>query len=149
MISFDDIIQGERFTTSSRTIFDADIVNFAGLSGDFNRLHVDDAFAATTIHKRRIAHGMLVASVVTGLRSRLDEYAMLGFLDTQRRFVAPVFPGDTITAEYEVVELRRSKSRPDTGVVTLAVTVVKQTGETVQQGRDVILVEGRSGGGNG
>ena len=149
MIYFDEITQGERFRTASRTIFDADIVNFAGISGDFNRLHVDHEFASNTIHRRRIAHGMLVASIVTGLRSRLDDYMMLGFLETQRRFVGPVFPGDTITAEYEVMEARRSNSRPDTGVVTLSVNVVKQTGETVQQGRDVILVEGRSGGKNG
>ncbi len=148
MISFDDIVLGERFRTSSRTIFDADIISFAGLSGDFNRLHVDDTFAATTIHGRRIAHGMLVASVVTGLRSRLDDYAMLGFLETQRRFMAPVFPGDTITADYEVVEMRRSKSRPDTGVVTLSVTVTKQTGESILTGRDILLVEGTAGGRN-
>ncbi|APO69807.1 MaoC-like dehydratase protein (plasmid) [Rhizobium gallicum] len=141
MIYFDEITVGEKFTTSSRTVFDADIVAFAGLSGDFNRLHVDDVFAASTIHKRRIAHGMLTASIVTGLRSRLDDYAMIGFLETQRKFVSPVFPGDTVTVEYEVVEARRSNSRPTTGVVTLSVTVTKQTGEIVQHGRDTILIE--------
>ncbi|KUM27027.1 hypothetical protein AU467_18815 [Mesorhizobium loti] len=146
MVTFDDIEVGETFTSASRTVFDADIVAFAGLSGDFNRLHVDDVFAATTIHKQRIAHGMLVASIVTGLRSRLDDYAMIGFMETQRRFVAPVFPGDTITVTYEVVEARRSKSRPNTGVVTLAVTVTKQTGETVQLGRDTLLLESNTRG---
>ena len=149
VITFDDIVLGERFRTSSRTIFDADIVNFAGLSGDFNRLHVDEEFAATTMHGRRIAHGMLIASIVTGLRSRLDDYVMLGFLETQRRFAAPVFPGDTISAEYEVVDMRRSKSRPDTGIVTLSVNVVNQRGESVQQGRDILLLEGRTGDQNG
>ncbi|MER8886931.1 hypothetical protein [Mesorhizobium sp. M0816] len=71
----------------------------------------------------------------------LITYAMLGWMETQRRFSAPMFPGDTITAAYEVVEARRSKSRPDTGVVTLAVMVTKQTGETVQTGRDTLLIE--------
>ncbi|TIV49193.1 MAG: hypothetical protein E5V88_25790, partial [Mesorhizobium sp.] len=132
-----------------RTIFDADIVAFAGLSGDFNPIHVNDAFAATTDYKRRIAHGMLVASIVTGLRSRLDDYAMLGFMEAQRRYVAPVFPGDTITVTYEVIEARRSKSRPSAGIVTLAVTVTKQTGETVQQGRDVLLLESKAGDNHG
>ncbi|MER9474949.1 MaoC/PaaZ C-terminal domain-containing protein [Mesorhizobium sp. M0520] len=149
MIAFDDIKTGEKFISASRTVFDADIVAFAGISGDFNRLHVDDVSAASTIHKRRIAHGMLIASIVTGLRSRIDDYAMIGFMETQRRFVAPVFPGDTITVNYEVAETRRSKSRPDTGVVTLAVTVTKQTGETVQQGRDVLLIESNARGKNG
>ncbi|KLK95087.1 hypothetical protein AA309_00035 [Microvirga vignae] len=148
MIAFDDIAVGEKFTSSSRTVFDADIVAFAGISGDFNRLHIDDVFAASTIHKRRIAHGMLIASIVSGLRSRLDDYAMIGFMETQRRFVAPVFPGDTITVTYEVIEARRSKSRPDTGVVTLDVVVTKQTGETVQTGRDTLLIESNSRGEN-
>lgn len=143
MITFDDIAVGHRFVSASRTIFDADIVNFAGLSGDFNRLHLDDVFAAGTPHGRRIAHGMLVASVVTGLRSEIDDMAMLAFLETTRRFRAPVFPGDTITARFEVVRAVPSASRPDMGVVTLEVTVTKQSGEVVQSGQDVIAVERR------
>ena len=68
--NYDDIKVGDRFASASRTLFDADIVGFAGISGDFNPLHVDDVFAAGTVHGRRIAHGMLVASVISGLRSR-------------------------------------------------------------------------------
>ncbi|NGO54675.1 MaoC family dehydratase [Allomesorhizobium camelthorni] len=149
MTVFDDLKVGEKFISASRTVLDADIVAFAGISGDFNRLHVDDVFAESTIYKRRIAHGMLTASIVTGLRSRLDDYAMIGFMETQRRFIAPVFPGDTITVNYEVVEARRSKSRPDTCVVTLEVAVTKQTGETVQEGRDVLLIESNARGKTG
>lgn len=144
MIFFDDIKSGETFSTSSRTIFDADILAFAGLSGDFNRLHVDETYAVKSIHGRRIAHGMLVASIVTGLRSRLDEFAMLGFLETRRQFKKPVFPGDTISADYEVSQVRRSSSQPLMGVVTLDVRVKNQDGVTVQLGQDVLLVECRA-----
>jgi acyl dehydratase len=140
MIGFTDIAPGERFSTAGRTLLDGDILAFAGLSGDFNRLHMDEEFARTTPWGRRIAHGMLVASVVTGLRSRLDDFAMLGFLETHRAFRAPTFPGDTITAHYEVTEVRPSRSRPGTGVVTLAVRVTNQRGETVQEGTDIILL---------
>jgi 3-hydroxybutyryl-CoA dehydratase len=145
MIHFDDLAVGHRFVSTSRTLFDADIVNFAGLSGDFNRLHLDDVFAAASPHGRRIAHGMLVASVVTGLRSEIDDMAMIAFLETTRRFKSPVFPGDTVTAHFEVTGLKPSSSRPDMGVVTIAVTVTNQRGETVQLGQDVIAVERRGG----
>jgi acyl dehydratase len=143
VIHFEDIHVGERYSSCSRTLFDADIVNFAGLSGDFNQLHVDDVFAANTVHGRRIAHGMLVASVVSGLRSRIDDFALVGWLETSRRFVAPTFPGDTITVTYEVVEKRPSESRPTMGVVVLAVQVVKHSGDVVQTGRDSLMVERR------
>lgn len=141
MIRFDDIAVGDRFATASRTIFDADILAFAGVSGDFNRLHVDDEFAKTTPYGRRIAHGMLTASVVTGLRSRIDDYAMLGFLETTRRFRGPVFPGDTITAHFTVTETRASQSNPARGVVTLACEVRNQRGEVVQEGTDILMLE--------
>jgi acyl dehydratase len=140
MIGLSDIREGETFRTAGRTILDGDILAFAGLSGDFNRLHMDDEFARTTPYGQRIAHGMLTASVVTGLRSRLDDFAMLGFLETRRAFRAPVFPGDTITADYTVIGVRPSRSRPGTGVVTLAVRVTNQRGETVQEGTDTILL---------
>jgi 3-hydroxybutyryl-CoA dehydratase len=144
MIFFDDIAVGDRFVSSSRTIFDADIVNFAGLSGDFNRLHIDDSFAAASVYGRRIAHGMLVASIVTGLRSKIDDYALIGFLETQRRFRKPTFPGDTITVTYEVATCEPSRSRQTMGVVSLKVSVVNQKGEVVQEGSDVVAVERRA-----
>lgn len=143
MIYFDDVKVGDRFTSASRTLFDADIVGFAGISGDFNPLHVDEVFAAGTVHGRRIAHGMLVASVISGLRSRLDDYALIGWLETTRRFVRPTFPGDTITASYEVAEARPSGSRPHMGIVTVNVYATKQTGDIVQEGRDVLMLERR------
>lgn len=143
MIHFEDIQVGNRYRSASRTLFDADIVNFAGLSGDFNPLHLDDVFAAKTIHGRRIAHGMLVASIVSGLRSSIDDFALVGWLETSRRFVTPAYPGDTITVSYEVVETRASRSRPTMGIVVLSVEVVKQTGEVVQTGQDSLMVERR------
>lgn len=141
MIHFESIKVGDRFKSARRTVFDADIVAFAGISGDFNPLHVDEVFAAGSVHGRRIAHGMLVASVVSGLRSRIDEYALVGWLETTRRFVKPTFPGDTIGVDYEVVEVRASATRPQFGIVTLSVHVTKQGGEVVLTGRDILMVE--------
>jgi acyl dehydratase len=84
---------------------------------------------------------MLIASVATGLRSKIDDYALIGFLETQRRFRKPTFPGDTITVNYEVVKREPSRSRPTMGVINLAISVVNQKGEVVQEGSDVVAVE--------
>ena len=69
---FDDLSVGDQFKTVARTIAEADIVNFAGLSGDFNALHTDAEFAATTPHGQRIAHGLLVLAIASRLATRLS-----------------------------------------------------------------------------
>ena len=130
------------FDTARRTITDVDIINFAGLSGDFNPLHVDDVFAAeSSPFGKRIAHGQLIASIVTGLASPLDDWPVLSYLGASRRFRAPVFAGDTIFARYTVAESRASGSHAGARVVTLGLEVIKQDGEVVMTGEDVMLVE--------
>ncbi len=142
-IAFDSITVGDRISTSRRTITEADIVAFAGISGDFNPLHMDEEFARDhTPYGRRIAHGMLGASVTTGLRSEYDDWDVLAFLECTRQFKGPIFPQDTIHAEYEVTEKRPSRSRPGTGIVVIAVRLVKQDGDVAQTGTDVVLVAG-------
>ena len=142
-IAFDSITVGDRITTSRRTITEADIVAFAGISGDFNPLHMDEEFAREhTPYGRRIAHGMLGASVTTGLRSEYDDWDVLAFLECTRQFKGPIFPQDTIHAEYEVTEKRPSRSRPGTGIVVIAVRLVKQDGDVAQTGTDVVLIAG-------
>lgn len=132
---------GTAITTAQRTITDTDIVNFAGLSGDFNPLHTDDIYAAeVSPFGRRVAHGQLIASIVTGLRSPLDEWPVLSYLGARRRFLAPVFAGDTIHGEYQVTEVRESRSQPGNWVVTLELRVVNQEGIVAIDGQDVFLV---------
>jgi acyl dehydratase len=142
-IAFDSITVGDRITTARRTITEADIMAFAGISGDFNPLHTDEEFAREhTPYRRRIAHGMLGASITTGLRSDYDDWDVLAFLETTRQFKGPIFPQDTVHAEYEVTEKRPSRSRPGTGIVVLGARLIKQDGEVVQTGSDVVLVAG-------
>jgi acyl dehydratase len=143
---FEDVEVGMRFESPARTITEADIVNFAGVSGDFNPLHTDDAFAATTPYGRRIAHGMLALSVVTGLRQRMGVFdgTILGFLEIRSwRFRAPVFPGDTIRAVTSVAELRET-SKPDRGVMIQGIEVLNQEDELVQDGEFVTLLRRRA-----
>jgi acyl dehydratase len=145
-IHFDDLSDDQTFTSTRRTITEADIVGFAGLSGDFNPLHTDEVFAREeTPFGRRIAHGLLGLAVGSGLKSELDDLYVLAFLEVQRRFKGPIFPGDTIHAEYRVASRRRSESKPDRGVVILNVELVNQDGTVVQTGQDTVLVGVRPG----
>lgn len=140
---FNDIAVGRTFSSARRTLTETDIVNFAGLSGDFNPLHVDEVFARSSPFGRRIAHGMCAWSIATGLRSEIDDWALLGFLSCDRRFLAPVFAGDTIAVRGTVVNKRPSQSKPDRGVVTAEVELVNQDGEVVQAGTESYMVERR------
>lgn len=135
------IEEGVELRTARRTITDTDVIGYAGLSNDFNALHVDDVFAReASPFGRRVAHGQLIASIVTGLRSELDDWPVLSYLGASRSFTAPVAPGDTIAASYRVTEVRRSGSRPGARIVTLELEVVNDRDEVVMTGEDAMLV---------
>lgn len=137
---FDDIENDVEILSSRVTVTESHIVTFAGLTGDFNPLHMDDEFARENGFGHRIAHGMLGHSMSTGLRSAIDDWEILAFLSTARSFVAPILIGDTIRYRAHVTNKRASSSKPDRGVVTVAMELVKQDGTVVQKGEDVFLV---------
>lgn len=119
---WEDVPVGFKYETATRTITEADVVGFAALTADFNRMHVDAEFAAKSPFGRRIAHGMLVVSYMSGLNSRttvnqLLEASMVAVVNVQCQFLKPTFIGDTISCEIEVIESRES-SRPDRGLIT-------------------------------
>jgi 3-hydroxybutyryl-CoA dehydratase len=119
---------------------------FAGVTGDFNPLHTDEVFAREqTPFGTRIAHGPLVLGISYGLSSPRERWKILALAGCERRFRAPVFPGDTVWGVYEVLELRASRSRPGTGFVTLAVEIHSDRGEVVQDGRDTLMMASRGG----
>jgi len=143
----EDLPAGLEVMTARRTVTESDIVTFAGVSGDFNPLHTDESFVREhTPFRGRIAHGLLVLAIASGLRSELDHVQSVAFLEVRREFVAPTYPGDTIHARWTVEEARPSTSRPGTGVVRLRIEVMNQAGEVVQRGTDVWLVAARPGG---
>lgn len=141
---YDDLFVGMRFRSPGRTITDADLVGFAGLTGDFSELHTSDVYAQSSQFGRRVAHGMLGLAYAHGLMwartGELRETA-IAFLGIDGwRFVGPLFVGDTIFVDYELAELRDSRSRPTQAIATFEVKVVKQDGTLVQQGRKALLV---------
>jgi acyl dehydratase len=143
-IFLEDLDVGLEVVSVRRTVTEADIVAFAGLSGDFNPLHTDEVFAREeTPFEGRIAHGLLIVAIADGLRSEFQDWAHLAWLETQRQFVGPTYPGETIRLVRRVEEVRRSSKRPDTGIVTVSTEVIKQDGTVVQRGRDVLMVAAR------
>jgi acyl dehydratase len=142
---YEDVEIGFQFTSAGRTITETDLVNFSGLSGDFNPLHTDAEYAARSIYGQRLAHGALVLSLATGLRQRtgLFDGTLMGLLEIRSwKFLRPVFAGDTITVVTEVIDLREA-SKPDRGVMTQHVEVHNQRGEVVNEGELVALLRRR------
>jgi 3-hydroxybutyryl-CoA dehydratase len=137
----DGLREGRQFASARRTLTEADIVTFAGLSNDWNPMHVDTLYAEQTQFGRRIAHGQAVASIVSGLRSEIDHWPIVAYLGTSRRFTSSVGAGDTVHARYTIESLRRSKSNPARRIVTLGMTVLDQRAEQVMSGQDVLLLE--------
>jgi acyl dehydratase len=141
---YEDLYEGMRFRSPGRTITDADLVGFAGLTGDYSELHTSDVYAQASQFGRKVAHGMMGLAYAHGLmwprtgELRETAIAFLGINEWQ--FVGPIFVGDTIFVEYELAELRDSKSRPEQAIAIFNVHVVKQDGSTVQQGRKALLV---------
>jgi acyl dehydratase len=141
---YDDLSVGMRFRSPGRTITDADLVGFSGLTGDYSELHTSDVYAQSSQFGRRVAHGMLGLAYAHGLMwartGELRETAVAFLGIDGWRFVGPVFVGDTIFVDYELAELRDSRSRPAQAIATFEVKVVKQDGTLVQQGRKALLV---------
>jgi acyl dehydratase len=139
---FEELPLGEEWVSPGRTITEADLVAFAGFSGDYHPLHTDEEFAKRTQFGRRILHGAAVFGIATGLESRigLKEGTALAFLGMTWDMKAPVFIGDTIYVRERVAEKRESRSKPDRGFVAFDVEVVNQRGEVVQAGQWKVLM---------
>lgn len=138
---FDEYEVGQRWTTRGRTMTEADIVNFAGVSGDFFPLHVDQAYAARSRFGQRVAHGYLVLSVASGLLPANPEAVESLYGMDRVRFVSPVFIGDTIHVEMEVVEKRERSD--GSGVVGFQQTIRKHTGEVAATNLYHLLIRKR------
>jgi len=138
-----------QYLSPGRTITEADIVGFAGLSGDYNRLHIDQTFAETTVHGGRIAHGLLVLSILSGLSTRVTLMSalgdtMVGLAGLNCRWIRPTFIGDTLHVKLTVTELKPT-SKGDKGVVVLNRNALNQHGKVVLESTWTLLVSTRCG----
>lgn len=131
----DDFQIGET-ASFSKTITESDIYTYAGLSGDFNPVHVDAEFAQKTRFKERIAHGMLTAGLISAVLGMKLPGPGAIYLSQQMEFLKPVRIGDTITATAEV-----QAYNPDKRILTLRTTCTNQRGEQVLEGRAVVMMD--------
>ena len=141
---FEDIEVGLSGVTARRTVTEADIAAFSGISGNFDPLHTDDVSATRSPYGRRIAQPGLVLAIADGLVSPGRRWRVAGYVEIYRRLRAPVFAGDTVRVRWRVESLGASRSMADAGLVRTIVTVVNQDEETVQDGTDQLLVSLRA-----
>ena len=127
---------GEKFTNLSRTVTETDVVLFAGITGDMNPIHTDRSYADNLPFHSRIAHGLLGAGIATGLWGRMGlvDGSAIAALSTEWKFVGAIKLGDTIHCEIEVLEAKRSKSKPDRGILNIGYTILNQDGQVCQTG---------------
>ena len=130
--TFEEFAVGDR-ATFTKTFTDADIVLFAAVSGDTYALHIDEEYAKTTRFGRRIAHGMLTASLISTVNAMVLKKPGGIYVSQNLRFLAPCYPGDTITAVSEVVEILADRRR-----LRCRTTCTNQRGETVVDGEGVV-----------
>lgn len=147
LLYYDDVEVGFTVQTGGLVITESHVVQFAGLSGDFFDLHMDDAFARSLGFPKRVAHGLLGLILVDGLKNRVPRpFAGVASLSWQWHFRAPVFIGDRISARLTVSDKRTTK-RPERGILTLTIAAHNQDGAVVQDGSNLVMVRRRVPGG--
>lgn len=139
---FEDFQVGAEFVSPGRTIGESDILRFAGLSGDFNPIHIDAEFAKKGVFGGRIAHGLLILSIASGLLHDLGIIAgsVVAFTGLEWRFKAPVKIGDTVRGKFRVSKKREIRNQ---GMVVFDAEVTNQKGEVLQQGQWSLLIQKR------
>jgi len=145
---FEEFQPAQKIVTAGRTVTEADVVNFAGLSGDYNQMHVDEAYSQKTSFGKRVAHGLLVVSIVSGLavQTGVMEGTVMAFREINEwKFAKPVFFGDSVHAVLEVRE-KKEMRRIGGGSVTIDVDVINQNDEVVMKGVWVVLISARPAG---
>jgi acyl dehydratase len=145
-LHFEEIPEGLSWETGGITVTDSHILAFAGLSGDFYDLHVDDEYARSLGYPGKVAHGILGLALADGLKNRAQtRLAAVVSLGWRWKFTGAILAGDRIAAFIRVVSKRETR-RTDRGIVTLAFDLRNQRGETVQKGENDMMVHRRAAG---
>ena len=132
-VKYSDLKVGDT-GSMTKTISEFDVYGFAGISGDFNPVHIDKEFAATTMFKNRIAHGLIAASFISAVLGTTLPGKNTIYMKQELNFLAPVYIGDTVTATVEVIEKIEAKNR-----AVLRTCVTNQDGEIVVDGQATIM----------
>jgi acyl dehydratase len=142
-LHFEEFQVGDSVTSATRTITESDVVNFAALSGDWNLIHTDAEYSKSHMFGQRVAHGLLILSIASGLAVRLGflEGTTLAFRSVDWKMQRPVVIGDTIHVRI-TVEACKAMARLGGGLVDFKVEVLNQKDEVCQRGNWEMLVQG-------
>ena len=139
----DDFKVGDTYLTPARTVTEADVCLFAGLTGDYNPLHTNEEWAkANSVFKTRIAHGLLGLTILSGLINQIGfmEGTTLAVVETREKFQGAIHFGDTLVGHVTVTEVKPSSSKPDRGILKKECELRNQKGEVVIWHEQVILM---------
>lgn len=145
---YEEFVIGEEFETPGRTITEADLVMYSGLSGDYNQLHTDEEYSKKyNIYKTRIVHGLFGLSVAEGLKSRIGifEGTSLASLEWNWKFKKAILIGDTIRVKFRIRE-KRETSKGDRGIVWEEVVLLNQRDEVVAEGLHTVMMQKKPAG---
>jgi acyl dehydratase len=143
-LRLDDLSPGDEWASPCRTVTEADVVSFAGLSGDFNPIHMDHESASKGVFRQPIAHGLLGLAMASGLSSFAPRVETVAFVSiVEWKFLEPIVFGDTIHV-ISRVESIEPRGRGRRGLVTWRKELVNQKGQIVQTGLTQTLVAARS-----
>ncbi len=139
--TFDDFAIDEEIAGGARTVTEADVVNFACLSGDFQPEHINDEYAKNGPFGTRVAHGLLILSMATGLMNQTGAFegTSIAILEVTAKFLKTVKFGDTIRAIQKIVG-KKETSKPDRGVLSTRITVMNQDDEAVLESDLAVLL---------
>jgi acyl dehydratase len=143
---YEDFKLGEERLSPGRTITEADLVAFSGVTGDYSQVHTDEEFCKKTEFGTRIAHGLLGLSIAQGLSWRTNYTQGTGVASlawNKWTFKRPIFIGDTVRVHWHLIDKRESVSKPDMGIITEFVELVNQRGDVVQHGEHVSMIRRR------
>jgi acyl dehydratase len=148
LLYYEDVSEGMTIQTGGMTLTEAHIIQFAGLSGDFFALHMDDDFARELGFPRRVAHGLLGLILLDGLKNRAEtQFASVASLSWHWNFRKPLFAGDRISGEIAVTA-KRATRKPERGILTLDLRLINGDGDVVQDGSNLLMVRTREHSGN-
>jgi 3-hydroxybutyryl-CoA dehydratase len=139
---FEEFSVGQKVVTETRTMTENDIMTFAALSGDNNRIHTDPEFSKTTMFGKQVAHGLLGLAIASGLawQTGILDGTVIAFREVNEwKFVKPVFIGDTIYVNLEVKETK-ALPRIGGGSVTITLEVKNQNEEVCHRGLWTVLM---------
>ena len=140
---FEEFEEGQKIKSMGRTVTESDIVNFSGLSGDYNSIHNDEEYSKSTMMGKRMAHGILGLSIASGLavQTGVMEDTIIAFREISNwKFIKPIFIGDTI---HVVLNVLATKAMPrlESGLVTIELDVINQDKTTVMKGTWKVLIK--------